>query len=257
MDKGLLCFILSSEKRRDILFLLLDKPMSLKDLTNHFRVNASGLIPRIKELENKNFIVKNDGEYHLSHMGIILVKKLQTMDDLIRLFEDNGRFLNEHDLTPIPTNLLCRLDEIGKCKLIETNVENMNAIHREVYGNIAKSKSIAGISSAFDADYPKFFLSMAMQKIPVSIITTENIIKKIEKDHANTLQSYLKCDARMYIINDIKMMFVVTNVFIAIVLYKNGVLDTSTSLISFERSAINWGIELFEHYKQRSKEMTI
>jgi len=178
------------------------------------------------------------------------------MDNLTGLLIENERFFNEHDLSPIPTNLLCRIDELGKCKLIKNGIENMSATHHEVFGNLSRSKSIAGISPIFDIDYPEFFLSIARQKIPITIITTEAIFDKIEKDHMNALQSYLKCDdAKMHTIKDSRLAFVVTDSFISISLYKNGTIDASTNLISFEASAIKWGMELFEYYKLKSKEI--
>jgi len=80
MKNELLSFIMSSERRKDIIYLLFDETMTLKKLTNHFGVKASGLIPRIRELESKDLIVKDDGKYRLSNKGIILVQKFQLMD---------------------------------------------------------------------------------------------------------------------------------------------------------------------------------
>ncbi len=256
MKNELLSFTMSSERRKDIIYLLLDGPITLRELTNHFGIKASGLIPRIRELECKNLVVKDDGKYRLSNKGIILVKKLQMMYNLTKLLEENERFLNEHDLVSIPINLLCRIDEIGNYKQIISGVDNMHAPRHEIFDNLSRSKFIACISPIFDIDYPEFFLSIARQNVQVSIITTEAILEKIEKDHADALQQYLKCDnARMYAISDARLAFAVTDAFISISLYKNGILDTSTNLMGFETSAIKWGMELFEYYKQRSREI--
>lgn len=50
---SLLKFITFSDIRKDIMFKMLEGPMSLAKLKEHFGVTSSDIIPRIKELEKK------------------------------------------------------------------------------------------------------------------------------------------------------------------------------------------------------------
>jgi predicted transcriptional regulator len=106
--------------------------MDLGELKKYFGVTSSGIIPRIKELEDRGLIIKNNGEYCLTPIGTVMAKNLKTMSELSFLIEKNGQFFNNHDLSPIPEHLLYRIGELGKCKLVENDAENVNASFREV-----------------------------------------------------------------------------------------------------------------------------
>lgn len=76
-------------------------------------------------------------------------------------------------------------------------------------------------------------------------------------EYLDDLQAYLRCDnARLYVIDDTRQVLAVTDTFMALPLPpKNGVMDTQSCLVSFEKSALHWGMELFEYYWQKSKEI--
>lgn len=254
---GLLIFILSSEKRRDTLLLLLDRSMTVSELKDHFDVKAPEIIPRLKELESKNLAYREGDKYHLTQLGEVAAKKIKPLIDAFRVIDANGKFFIEHDLSPIPKELLERIVELEKCSTIESNEDDISAAHRVVFDNISKSRSIIGISPIFDSSYPQFFISLAQKKIPISIIITEHIFDKIKKDYAKELRTFLNIDnARLYTIKDAGIACVVTDIFTAFSLrHRNGEFDSLTSLMSFESSAIKWGEELFGYYRGKSTEI--
>lgn len=248
---------MTSDMRKNLVDRLLKEPMSLADMRVGFNKTSANIVPRISELEKKNLICKYNGKYCLTSIGMISAKKLRQADKLSQLIEEHGRFLNGHDLTAIPGNLLYRIGEFWECKLIENGMENIAATYWTVLDHISRSNYIKGISPIFDAYYPEFFLSMAQRGIPISIITTNSIYEKVEKDYADALQAYLKLDnARLYVTDDIRLAFAVTDTFASISIHhKNGDFDASTNLMSFEKTALGWGEELFEYYRQTAKEI--
>lgn len=252
---SLLTYVISSWVRKGLMFQLLEEPKSLTELKEHLGISSSNIIPRIKELENKNLVVRYDGKYCLTSTGVILAKKVQMADNLTVLLEWNGQFLNEHDLKSIPENSLWRIDELADSKLVKNGIEDTAATDNAVFDNLIKSKSIVGISPVFNTYYPESFLSMARQNVPVSIILTDRIFKKVEKECSGALQAYLELDnAKLYVIDDARLALVVTDTFLALSLpHKTGQLDTQSCLVSFEESALKWGMELFEYYKLKSK----
>ncbi len=129
--------------------------------------------------------------------------------------------------------------------------------HRVLFDNISSSKSIRGISPILDSSYPKFFTSMAQIKTPVSLIITEPILEIIKKDYSKELRAFLSLEnARLYTIKEARIAFIVTDAFMTFSLYKrNGEFDFTTSLISFEPSAIKWGEDLFEYYQKMAVEV--
>lgn len=202
-------------------------------------------------------IYKNVGVYHLTLVGMIVAKKILTVDKLSKLIDDNERFFNEHDLAWIPENLQYRIDELGTCRLIENRMDNITATYTEVMDKISRSNKVFIISPIFDPYYPKFLLSMTQQKIPVFLIVTESILKMLKAEYANEIKTYLEYDnAKLFVIEDARFAFAVTDTFVSMSLYhKNGYFDPMTNLMSFEKSALKWGEELFDQYLKRSTEI--
>lgn len=98
---------------------------------------------------------------------------------------------------------------------------------------------------------------MAQIKTPVSLIITEPILEIIKKDYSKELRAFLSLEnARLYTIKEARIAFIVTDAFMTFSLYKrNGEFDFTTSLISFEPSAIKWGEDLFEYYQKMAVEV--
>jgi predicted transcriptional regulator len=149
------------------------------------------------------------------------------------------------------------MGELGECRLIQNSMKDINATYREVISNLSGSSSFMGISPMFDAHFPEIVVSIARRNIPVSIILTQEIYKKVKEEYADALQAYLKCEnVGLYVIDDARLAFVVTDTFVSISLYnKNSGFDVQTNLMGIDRTALKWGEDLFEDYKQRSRQI--
>lgn len=253
---SLLKLTIVSDVRKNLLYQLIDGPMSLSEIRDHFDVTSANVIPRIKDLVKMELVMKEGGDYHLTSTGLIIAKKLKMMDRLEEIIEKNGKFLNGHDLIPLG-KLIDDIDELGDFEIISNVMENITATHDQTYNNLSKAKYIVGISPVLTQSYPETYLAIAQQGIPVSLIVTRNVYKRIESEYSLFLTSYLGCDnAKMYVIDDVKFALVVTNDFLSLYLYgKNGTLDIMNCLQSFDESAVNWGTELFQEYLLRAKEI--
>lgn len=248
-----------SDTRKGILYLLQEEPRSLTDFRSHFNVTSSSIIPRIKDLVQANFMVKDGGNYKLTTTGAIVANKLRRFDNLEKVIVHGGEYLNGHDLSSIPAGLLDRIDELGNCRVIKNQMDNITATHDEIYSRLPKAGKVMGISPVFDPDYPKIYLALARRGISISVILTNNILAKVEKEYAGLLKEYLSYDnARMYVMDDARLVLVTTNEFLSMYLYdKKGTFDPMSSLFSADESAAKWGDELFEEYLQRAREIRI
>jgi|AGTN01.1.fsa_nt_gi Predicted transcriptional regulator len=258
---GMLSFLVLSDIRKGIVYALLERPATLNELKQILNpispLSSAYIIPYLKELSSHNIILKNNGVYYLSPVGKMLANKLKPVLDTFNVIDNNGKFFNDHDLEPIPEYLIERIGELGDCQIVENSLENITATYRALMNQLPNSKSIRGVSPMFDVEYPEAFSSMA-EHIPTELILTSNIYNKVKKEYPILLGKYLRCDnAKMYVIDDAGLAFVVTDRFLSLSLnLKNGRFDVMTNLISFKESAIKWGEELFEHYRNKSREIT-
>ncbi|CAJ35924.1 helix-turn-helix transcriptional regulator [Methanocella arvoryzae] len=232
-------------------------PVSLAEIKEHFNITSANAIPRLKDLAELNLVVKEDGKYCLTTTGLILAKRLRSMDSLAQILVKGDQFLNGHDLSPIPDKLVERIDELGDCSVISNEMENITATHGQIYNRLPNSKHIVGISPVLTQVYPKIYLAQAMRGIPVSLVVTEKVFNRIEDEYPDFLKSYLSYhNAKMYAVEDAKLALVVTNDFLSMYLYnKGGTLNIMNSIITFDESATKWGAELFAEYLARAREI--
>jgi predicted transcriptional regulator len=255
-SNGLLGLIIYSNIRTEIILLLLCKPMTLSELKNYFNISSPEIIPRLKELQNNEIIFKENNEYILSDIGKIIAMNLKPFLNTLDTINQNKKFLKEHNLGSLPTNMLMKLHYLQDCTIIEEKLDNIQYVHEKVFNHIFASNSINCITSIFDQQYPTIFLELSRMNKKLSIILTEPIFNKFKKDYQYELQLLLSNNnLEVYILKeDIKIFFIVTDIYIALFLpYKQNYFDIHSNLMSFNQSSIDWGEELFKYYKIKSE----
>ncbi len=87
----------------------------------------------------------------------------------------------------------------------------------------------------------------------INLIITEPLSKKIVEEIPDKFDNI-----NLYIIrDDVKLSMIVTDKFLCLVLYsKNGCYDAEKFLISFDRTALMWGADLYEYYLKKSRKLT-
>jgi predicted transcriptional regulator len=101
-SSGLLSILTFSEKRKDILFLLQENPRTLSDIKDYFDVRSPEILPRLKEMEAANMIVRRDGMYYLTSLGRVSAIYYKPFLDTLTAIEANEDFWRDHDLISIP-----------------------------------------------------------------------------------------------------------------------------------------------------------
>jgi len=255
-SNGLLSILTFSEKRRDTLFLLLNEPKTLAEIKSYLNISSPEILPRIKELETENLIYKENKKYTLTPIGKVVANLFQSFINTLKVIEKNEDFLKEHMIDDIPLHLLERIGELGNCRLIEKRAENIYDSQIELFENVSKSKYLIGVAAVFNPAYPDFILQLARKKVSMSLILSQNIFEKV-KGYKDQLQRFFEYNNSLYVLNDdVKIAFVVTENFFSLSLFlKNDIFDFQRELISFDKSALKWGEELFNFYKGRSIEI--
>lgn len=253
----LLKLLITSEKRCKIILELSDVSKSLAELSKTLDITPSNLLPYLRKLEYEELVKSKNGKYSLTESGK-LVKELflgfMLGADIVEKYMD---FWNNHDISPIPNNLLKRIYELESCEVVKNPLEGIYELHEGFIRNIEVSDNIYGISSIYHPDYPLTFLKLAKTGKNIYLILTENVFNKVKEKNPKELNEYLELgNAKMYVVKDAKLAMVVSDRFLYLSLYfKNGVYDVSEFLISYDKNALMWGRELFGYYLNKSKEI--
>lgn len=254
---GLLSILTFSEKRKDILFQLEESPKTLTEIKDYFQVKSPEILPRLKEMEDANMIVKQDGMYRLTSLGKVSAIYYRPFLDTLTSIEANEDFWRNHDLNAIPDTLLNRIQELKDCRVVRNEHEHIYDSHKSFMENVMSSTQFMGFASIFLPSFPRMFLELAQKNVPVSIIITPNVFFKVKNEHSPEIDEFINYKhTSFHVYDNAKIAFAVTDRFLSLSLFfKNGTFDPRTDLVGFDSSAIKWGEDLFKHFKENSIEI--
>ncbi|MDP4228598.1 MAG: ArsR family transcriptional regulator, partial [Bacteroidota bacterium] len=146
-SSGLLSILTFSEKRKDILFLLQENPRTLSEIKDYFDVKSPEILPRLKEMEAANMIIRQEGMYKLTSLGKVSAIYYKPFLDTLTAIETNEDFWRDHDLSAIPDTLLNRIQELKECKVMRDEHEHIYDTHKAFVENVLSSTRFIGFTS--------------------------------------------------------------------------------------------------------------
>ena len=125
MKQSLINLILFSDRRKDLLFLLREEPKDIDTIKELLNLDAGSIQPHIKKMRDAHLIIEEKKVYRLSEIGKVIVENMEPLLNLIEVLEVNDDYWKTRDLTHIPDFLLERIDELGRCELLEPDAEHL------------------------------------------------------------------------------------------------------------------------------------
>lgn len=255
--KGLLSLVALSEKRRDILLMLLDEPKTLKQIKDYFKVTSPEILPQIRKLEKDNLIYQDSKNYFLTEVGEIVTGSFDRLFRTLKVFEKDMGFWKEHSIG-IPGEYRLRLYELGDYVITKSSQTEIFKPHDEYVKHLLKSKWVKGFSPALHPEYPRVVTMLAENGVDVSLVITGQVFEKLKNGHKNELQKYLSLkNASLKICDEEhKVAFTTSDRFLSMRLFlKDGTYDFYKNIISYEKSALKWGEDLFRYIERRSEKV--
>lgn len=259
MEDSLLDLIFLSEKRKNVMLLLLEGPKDINTIKKTLKASATSVQPQIKMLKEKNLVVQDKDVYRLSEIGKIIADKMKPLLDTLSVLEENADYWADRDISKIPPFLLRRIGELGHCIVVEPKIEHMFEMIPEYVENAEKSKRLETFISYFHPLFPSFYLGLAQKGTSVSLILPESILKRwAEDDYREQTNQFLKMEnTRLMVCKECEKTptIVTADNFMGISLFpKEGTFDRRF-VICFEPGALAWGKELYDNYEQNSEQI--
>ncbi|HIH75327.1 MAG TPA: winged helix-turn-helix domain-containing protein [Methanosarcina sp.] len=259
MEDSLLDLIFLSEKRKNILLLLLEGPKDINTIKKALKASATSVQPQIKMLKEKHLVIQDKDVYRLSEIGKIIAEKMKPLLDTLFVLEEVVDYWADRDVSRIPQFLLRRIGEIGHFITVEPQIEHMFEMIPEYVKNAEKAKKFETLISYFHPLFPSFYLGLAKKGASVSLILPESILKRwVEEDYREYTREFLKMEnTRVMVCKECEKTFTVVAAdnFMAMSLFpKEGTFDRKF-VISFEPGALAWAKELYNCYEQNSKQI--
>lgn len=260
MSSSLVDLILFSEKRKDFLLLLKEGPKNIEEALEKLQVPRTALLPQIKKLKEEGLVIHEEGIYRLSAIGEIVVEKMQPLIDTLSVFERNEEFWANRKLAPIPPYLVNRINELGNYSLIEPDLSHTFDLNPEFVKNLSNSTYIHMFYSYFHPQLPALVLNLARKRVEISLVLSEAVYLRLVEDFKEEGKEFLKMEnSSLYILEkkeiEIPALIATSNGIMTMGLFnENGRFDRQY-VISSAPQAVKWGQELFEYYRDMSREI--
>ncbi len=259
-DQLLISFLVSSEKRQNLLWLLSNGPKVLQEIRESLKVTSSGIIPEIRKMEEKNLIHQMNREYVLTEIGEVVAESLIRLECILKIFNRNTKFWNEHNISCIPREFRLRLHELGNYEIIRSTPNDILKPQKEYLKNLLNARWMKAVSPVLHPDYPKYVIKLADRGVPVSIIVTRELLGTLKEKYNDEMRRGLKNESTDILVSEenIGISFSVTDFFLSMRFFlKDGNYDFYQNIISFERSAVKWGEDMFSYFENRSKKLKL
>ncbi|WP_407355151.1 helix-turn-helix transcriptional regulator [Methanolobus sp. WCC5] len=256
MKSSLTDIILNSEKRKNVLLLLIEGKKSREEIKRSLNVTSTALIPQIKKLKEHGLVIQNGDHYVLTSMGKVLVSNMLPFLNAVEVFEENSNYWLNRDLSGIPDLILKRFGELGNCVIIEPDLNYLFEFPKEFTENIFKSSYVMAFNAYFHPEYPALYSSLAENGIYVSLVTTNPVHERMEMDYSDEIKKFMGFDNTELFVSDEMTglaTLVSTDRFLFLCFFnKKGQYD-HTILMSFDSKALRWSKELFAYFKNNAQ----
>ncbi len=162
------------------------------NIREYLDITSPEVSPRIKELIEHRLVKFECKKYYLTPMGKTLVKSFLSFYNTLNVFDQNWDWWEEHDVSSIPDEMLFRIGELKNYFIIEDDNDNLNRTLKEMHNLVLNSKSLVGVSCAFDDSFPDVILKVAKNNKPVSIVITKDVYNIIKDNYITLIDEFFK-----------------------------------------------------------------
>ena len=99
-----------SEKRKELMFLLLEGAKTSEEIENIMGVSWRSMMLPVKELKEMDLLLHEDTKYKLSSIGRLVAENAKPVSDIMDIMDKNTDYWASRDLKAIPRRLCRRPD---------------------------------------------------------------------------------------------------------------------------------------------------
>lgn len=258
MSSSLCDTIWLSEKRKNLLLLLMEGPRDIEQIKTSLNVTSKAMMPQIKILKKQGLVLQNENTYMLSEIGKLVVGNMLPLLNTLEVLEENKEYWTSRDTSVIPQEQFMRLGELGECMVIEPDLNHLFDLPREFTENLIKSRCIMSSLSYYHPLYSSLYSRLAKSGAEMEIVLTKSVFDRLKNDCRDELETLLDSENTVVKVceENLKLPTIaVTEKFMYICLFNRQGKYDHRKVMSFDASALRWGRELFMHYNELSQKV--
>ena len=259
MESSLIDTIFLSEKRKNLLLLLLDGPKSSDEIKEALDVSWRAMIPQIKKLKENDLVIQENKIYSLSSVGKLVVENMRPLLDTLKVVELDNNYWVNRDLSTVPEGLSKRIGELGDCILVEPDLDHLFELPAEFTVHIKGSKNVLICASYFHPAYPGLYSELVDNGVELSIVMTESVLERFKQDCMDELKKMLGSKkVHLYVCDEgIKPpTVIITDEALLLSFFNISGKYDHKDIVSSDPGALEWGKELFQYYREISRQLS-
>jgi len=255
MEKTSIQELIASEQIRHALLILNDGPKDFGGLASSLEVSINELSSITGPLEERYLITGRNGIYSLTRIGELVVEKLKPLLCIEATMNAAEGFWRSRNLDFIPSPLLKKLHKLNSCTIIKPNFPDIYDYNREVHEMSMASGSVSVAAACLHPAFPELFSEILERRINLSLIFDNCLFDKVRRDQHGHMQKLLENrKVELYVCSEGMpfLSFKVNDACIEMKLLTDKGTYDHKHLVCCSPDAVEWGKELFEHYRQQS-----
>jgi len=245
-----------SAVRTKVILCLLEREKSIAELGKEIGIRNTTLLHSIRDMIESDLLAKRNQVYSLTNIGRIQGLVLDEMIGTIAILDAHKDFWLSHDLSDIPIQLQKNLGMLAQSDLVEGDRISLLKAQEYFMEKVVESKEIHGCSPIYVPGYAEAIAFPVENGAKADLILTDSILKIVSKEHGDLLKKLLDTkDFHLYKIKrDLKIAFTVTDVNLYLGLFRlDGTYDIGQDLYCTGNEAVEWGLDLFKHFRDLSE----
>lgn len=248
-------FLVNSNIRFQVFTNLVNGPLEMRWLNQSTFLSYSSISNNIHRLMDEGYVTKKGNKFYPTTKGIIHFSMLLDFSESIGIVNDFSMFWQEHDIRPLLVESLMELHVLENCELVESVPLDIYRPHNELKNLINSSRNLKLLFPYLHPEHPSIVKDLINNGANLEILVPEDIlINLIYAVGREMIQKGLdnKTLSIRYFKKDVRLALAIGDDAAAIGLFKcDGAYDQNRLLMSNDREAIKWMLNIFKHYKSQ------
>jgi predicted transcriptional regulator len=142
MKAELISTVFLSEKRKNTLLMLMDKPASIDEIKDSLTGTTSAIMAQMKILLEQGLIEQSADEYSLTYIGKIILRKIKPLMEALNVLEENKEYWESRDMSAIPDPLLDRIGDLGQIMVYQPDLNHLFEPPTALLTSLRQSSSV-------------------------------------------------------------------------------------------------------------------
>jgi predicted transcriptional regulator len=171
------------------------------------------------------------------------------------VLDENIDYWGTHKIDFIPSRLLKRISELGKCKVISPSLAETYDMNIDFKEASRKSQSVYRVSTYFNSEFSELFSELLQNNVNVYFIASRELFNKLRMDNNVEFVKLINNGFFHFYVYPKEMdfmSFAYNDYYLILRLIKsNGEIDTKY-VLSCNPDVVKWGKEIFDNYLKDS-----